>query len=45
MQFQTCSRRKTGKEMPESSTFEFFEKFLPKISLYQMQRATHQNTE
>ena len=28
MQFQISSRRKTGKEIPESSRFEFLEKFL-----------------
>ena len=28
MQFQISSRRKTGKEIPESSRLEFLEKFL-----------------
>ena len=28
MKFQISSRRETGKEIPESSRFEFLEKFL-----------------
>ena len=30
MQFQICSRRETGKEIPESSRLEFLEKFSAK---------------
>ena len=40
MQLQISSRRETGKEITESSRLELLGKFLAKILLYQMQKAT-----
>ena len=39
MQFHISSKRKTGKEIPESSRLEFLEKFSASL-LYQMLKAT-----